>query len=287
MPLISQALTTMATVRLNLSLYTLTNVTSIETLTADTAAITYTFSNSYLAPNYFGTFREDMSAITTSGITMEFDYTNGTVTFSAARTGSITTDSYSYYAWDYSNDLKIERYINSISQGVSKYCNRNFIKDTYTEYQRGSGRQRLLCNQYPINYITSVTVDDSTASLTAGTDYITSNASYLASGIIFKEDGWTWSGYELGLVGELTAPLDNTKIIYSAGYTLSPESSRTLPYDLENAVIDMITVLYQQQDNQSNGLKSLKQGELTYTWKDTDLIQQYSSTLNSYKKISV
>lgn len=288
MPLIDQALVMMSSVRLYLQLYTLTAVTSSETLTADTAAITFTFANTDLAPNYFGTFAEvsgtasetASDTITTAVITI--DYSLGTATFSAARTGSITISSYSYFAWDHSKDKFLERNINSVSGMVSKHCNRKFIADTYSEFYKGSGRQKLVLNQYPINYITSVKVDS--AALTAGTDYVTSDQTYLDQGIIFKNNGWTWYGYLTGIVGEPTAPVDNIEVTYSAGYTLEPETSRDLPWELENACISMVADLYGEQQGGNVGLKRLTQGKLSYTWKDNPLLQQYASVLDAYKK---
>jgi hypothetical protein len=213
---------------------------------------------------------------------MTIDYSLGAVTFSAAMTASITCASYKYFAWDYSKDRFIERLINSVSGMVSKHCNRKFIKDTYTEYHKGSGRQKLILNQYPVNKITSVKVDS--AALTAGTDYVTSDQTYLDQGIVFKPDGWTWYGYLTGLVGELTAPVDNIGVVYSAGYTLEPEASRTLPWDLEDAVVSMVADLYSEQQDETVGVKRLTQGKLTYEFITDALIQQYASTLDHYAK---
>jgi len=284
MPLISQALTTMAEVRRYLKLYTLTSVTSTETLTADTAQITFSFANNDIALNSLGVVKQTTTAgvtatLTTSQFTL--DYVNGTITFTAAMTGSITASAYNYFAWDYTKDNQIERNINSVSSMVSKYCNRKFIADTYTEYYKGSGSQKLVLNQYPINAITSVKVDS--AALTAGTDYVTADRTYLDQGIVFKNNGWTWYGYLTGLVGELTAPVDNIEVVYSAGYTL--ETARTFPYDLEDAVINMVSDLYGEQQEGTVGLKKLTQGKLTYEWDSNPLIQQYSSVLDVYKKV--
>ena len=284
MPLIAQRLTSMSTVRLYLKLYTLTAVTSTETLTADTARTTFSFAHADLAPNYFGTFSEvsGTASDTVSTAVMTIDYTLGQATFTAARTGDITAASYNYFAWDYSKDRFIERLINSVSGMISKYCNRKFIADTYTEYYKGHGRQKLILNQYPINRITSVKVDS--AALTAGTDYVTSDQTYLDQGMVFKPNGWTWYGYLTGLVGEPTAPVDNIEVIYSAGYTLEPETVRDLPYDLEDVCVSMVADLYSEQQDGTVGLKQLVQGKLTYVWDTNSLIQQYSSVLDAYRK---
>ena len=290
MPLIAQALVTMESVRSYLSLYTLTAVTSTETLTADTAATTFSFAHTDLAPNLFGTFYQlaTATAVATAANTlltanMTIAYDLGTTTFTATITGVVTISSYSYFAWDYSKDKQIERLINSMSSWVSKYTNRKFIKDTYSEFYKGSGRQRLVLNQYPVNTITSVKVDS--ASYTAGTDYVTSDSTYLEQGIVFRNTGWTWYGYLTGLVGELTAPVDNIGVVYSAGYTLEPESAKTLPWDIENAILSMIADAYGEQQDGTVGLKQLTQGKLTYVWDNDQLVKQYSGILDSYKKV--
>ena len=284
MSLSSQSLTSMASVRTYLKLYTITAVTASETLTAtSTAYTTFNFLNTDLAPNYFGTFYEGTTASSTlSTASLTVDYSAGNVTVSAAMTDGITIASYKYFAWDYSKDKLLERYINSASGMVSKYCNRKFIANTYTEYYRGHGRQKLILNQYPINAITSIKVDS--ASLTAGTDYVTSDQTYLDQGMVFKDKGWTWYGYLTGLVGEPTAPLDNIEVTYSAGFTLEPESSRNLPWDLEDAVVSMVADLYNDQQRETVGLKQLVQGKLSYSWDNASLLQQYSSVLDAYKK---
>ena len=284
MSLSSQSLTSMASVRTYLKLYTITAVTASEPLTAtSTAYTTFNFLNTDLAPNYFGTFYEGTTASSTlSTASLTVDYSAGNVTVSAAMTAGITIASYKYFAWDYSKDKLLERYINSASGMVSKYCNRKFIANTYTEYYRGHGRQKLILNQYPINAITSIKVDS--ASLTAGTDYVTSDQTYLDQGMVFKDKGWTWYGYLTGLVGEPTAPLDNIEVTYSAGFTLEPESSRNLPWDLEDAVVSMVADLYNDQQRETVGLKQLVQGKLSYSWDNASLLQQYSSVLDAYKK---
>jgi hypothetical protein len=282
MSLIDQALTTMAEVRRYLKLYTMTTVTSSETLTADTGAVTFSFAYTDVALNSLGTVKQITSAGVTATLTASqyaIDYVNGTLTFTAAMTGSITVSDYDYFAWDYSKDNQIERLINGASDSISKHCNRKFIADTYSEFYKGSGRQKLILNQYPVNSITSVKVDS--AALTAGTDYVTSDQTYLDEGIIFKNNGWTWYGYLTGLVGELTAPVDNIEVVYSAGYTLEPEASRTLPYDLEEACISLVAVQYEMIGSKQLTRETI--GPLT-----SDYIQSFpwdvKQTLEKYAK---
>jgi hypothetical protein len=277
--LIDQALTTVKDARFSLGLYTLTATTASESLGAVTGDITFTFDHTDLAEHYLGTFYEGTTAagtaISTALITVDYDA--GTITFTASVTAGVTISSYSYYAWDYSQDKSIERMINSASSAISHYTGRKFIADTYNEFHKGSGRQKLVLNQYPVNAITSVKVDS--AALTAGTDYVTSDSTYLDQGIVFKNDGWTWYGYLTGLVGEPTAPLDNIEVVYSAGYTLA-----NLPGDLVDVCLSMVASSYNEALNGSTGLKQLTQGKLTYVFRDAEMTAQYSGTLDAYKR---
>jgi hypothetical protein len=283
MALIAQALTTTKAVRLYLGLYTFTDVT-YETLTADTASITYSFLYQNIAPNTISNVNEisGTASDTISTALMTYDLVNGTITFSAARTGAITVGAYSYFAWDYSKDVFIERLINSTSNMVSKYCGRYFIAETYDEFYTGLASPTLILNQFPVNYISSVKVNSS--SYTAGTDYLTAVSTYLDRGLLVRESGWPWDGYLTGLVGEQTAPIKNIEVVYSAGYTLEPELSRTLPYDIEDAVISIVADLYGEQQDGTVGLKRLTQGKLTYEWATGSKTDQYSSVLDKYKK---
>jgi len=272
--LTAQSLTTLPSVRLYLKLYTLTAVTALETLTADTANVTFSFAHTDIAPNSVGTVKEaaGTASDTMSTALLTYDYSAGTLTFSATRTGNITVSDYDYFAWDISKDVFLERQINAVSGMVAKYCGRKFIADTYTEYYKGSGRQRLVLNQFPVNKITSVKVDS--AVLTAGVDYVTADATYLDQGMIFKSNGWTWAGYLTGIVGEPTAPVDNIEVVYSAGYTLTPEATRTLPYDLEDAVITLVAINYEMIG--SKQLKKETIGPLT-----SDYIQDMPADIRS------
>lgn len=279
MSLIAQALTTLDSARLVLSLYSISEVTTAETLTADTANVTFSFENTdILQGTIDGLFEVSGTASDTiSTATVTIDYDAGTLTFSAARTGDITCSGYSYYAWDYSQDRKLERYINSASTMVSNYCNRKFIADNYVEYYAGLGSTKIVLNQYPINTLTSVKVNS--ASLTAGIDYITADSTYLEQGFLVRENGWTWYGYETGLVPELTAPVSNVEVNYSAGYTLS-----NLPSAIENAVLDLVASQYNREVSNSQGLKSMSQGGLKYEWKDD---ANLLTSLDAYKRAVV
>lgn len=145
-------------------------------------------------------------------------------------------------AADLSKDSLLEFLINAASERIEKYCSRHFEKATYTEYHRGHERQRLLLNQYPIVSVTSVELN---GSVLASTEYETEDAD---AGILYRETGWPWRGYSIGLVGEPGISVRNIKVVYVAGYVLPKDATeqnpRTLPYELEQACISFVAHLY-------------------------------------------
>ncbi len=145
-------------------------------------------------------------------------------------------------ASDLTKDSLLESLVNAVSERIEKYCSRHFEKATYTEYHRGHERQRLLLNQYPIVSVTSVELN---GSVLASTEYEIEDAD---AGILFRETGWPWKGYNVGLVGEPGVSTRNIKVVYVAGYVLPKDATadnpRTLPYDLEQACISFVAHLY-------------------------------------------
>lgn len=145
-------------------------------------------------------------------------------------------------ASDITKDSLLEFLINAASERIEKYCSRHFEKATYIEYYRGHERQRLLLNQYTIISVTSVELNGGAL---ASTEYEIEDA---GAGILYRETGWPWKGYSIGLVGEPGVSTRNIKVVYVAGYVLpkdaTAENPRTLPYDLEQACISLVAHLY-------------------------------------------
>lgn len=143
---------------------------------------------------------------------------------------------------DLTKDSLLEFLINATSERIEKYCSRHFEKATYIEYYMGHERQRLLLNQYPIVSIASVELNGQTL---ASTEYEIEDAD---AGILYREIGWPWQGYSVGLVGEPNVPARNIKVVYIAGYVLPKDATvdnpRTLPYDLEQACVSFVAYLY-------------------------------------------
>lgn len=177
---------------------------------------------------------------------------------------------------DTTNDNSLERQINAVSEFIERFCDRHFEKTTYTHKFRGNGRQKLLLNQYPILSVTSVKVDGSDA-----TDYEILGE----EGILYRENLWPWSGYRAGLVGDPIGSRPNIEVVYTAGYVLpkddAPDSPRTLPYDLEDAAIELVAIRHEMRG--SEHLKRETIGPLTSEFVQ-GLPQHILDVLNEYKK---
>jgi uncharacterized phiE125 gp8 family phage protein len=128
---------------------------------------------------------------------------------------------------DGANDAVLRRYINSASVAAANYCNRVFAVETVSEqFLPGHHRWRrhqpkLQLARFPLITVTSVTEDG--VVLTVDTDYIV-NA---RNGQLTRVSGGVpISWLNLGIT-----------VVYSSGYV-------TVPPDLEDAVIRMVTQRY-------------------------------------------
>lgn len=164
---------------------------------------------------------------------------------------------------DTSKDALLEILINAASERIERYCGRHFEKATYTEKYRGNGRQKLLLEQYPIISVTSVTVH---GGLLDAAEY----EIIAQEGALYREALWPWSGYTVGLVGELAGSKRNIEVTYAAGYILpkddgtgTPPVTRDLPYDLEMACVQFVAYIYGGKDGA--GKNSEQQGGLQVT----------------------
>lgn len=132
----------------------------------------------------------------------------------------------------------LERYIRGVSDEVENYCRRTFGKATYaSELHTGvADQQYLYPKQWPMLTLTSVTIDGT--AITEGTDSDNWRRVYSPAAVwyaLFREETWESDPYGVALA-------------YTAGYVLPADHTqttpRTLPYDLENAVVELAAGRY-------------------------------------------
>lgn len=131
----------------------------------------------------------------------------------------------------------LERMINASSEMIEKYCDRHFEAATYKEIHIGDGTEDLLPWITPVLEISSV-------------KDVESSVYELLDSHLIRLEG-TWQRGQKYLVE------------YKAGYVLpkdeAEETPRTLPYDLEDACIELVAGKFGAFMSQSAGKLSLIQ----------------------------
>ena len=285
MPLASNALTTLKTLKYELKLYNQV-IVSNETLQDSGDHLTYSFSKKDIVPESVLNLTETVAQTTTNvdGLVESFDYENGKVTFSSTRTGTIKVGEYTYNKFDNTQDSILTRKINTFSDFMEKQLDRKLGKQDYDQYYPGTGRQMLVLDQSPIVGTPDIYINEV---LLETTEYQIADRDKEA-GIIFKPNGWSWEGYYSGIVGEPTAPKRNIRVQYTAGYVLpkdeTEENPRTLPYDIEDLALQFIAEDYYK--NGSQGLNSFSISDVKWQWSN-ELKQTYQMILNKYRRYAI
>ena len=194
---------------------------------------------------------------------------------------------------DDTQDEAIEQLISSASAYIAGKCNRVFGKVTATEKLTGSGRQKILLNNYPITEVTAVVVD--------GITLIASEYEILSEeGELLRiESNWPAPGRNNPVYypfpPETALRTDNGEkrnisVSYTAGYVLpwqenltaTPIVESTLPYDLEMACIKMVAADINRKGSEHEKSEGL--GPLQSAFLDNDYMQSVLETIERYKK---
>lgn len=191
---------------------------------------------------------------------------------------------------DTASDTLLERYINSSSDAIIKMIERDLVHTVYTgERYQGSGATKLYLKDWPIVSIQKIEVDD-VGEYIVGDDYELTDRD--------KREGTVYNQYMWPKVSKTFGDLTTTvgaeeersiTIDYTAGYCTPNQVTglvcplRTLPYDLEDLVIDMVATAYGQYCTHTKGQKSYKAGGRTIEWLNM-LNDNQKAIINSYKR---
>lgn len=160
------------------------------------------------------------------------------------------------------DDALLNSLIESASAFVAQYLSRQIEQGQVTEYFSGRGRDALILSEGPIASIDAVVADDQP--LPASLD---------------KSTGWKEAGgWLLYVNGRWPEGRQNIVVTYTAGY--APGS---IPADIEQAVIDLVSLRYKERDRIGFQSKSLA-GE-TVTFMIRDLSQFARTALNNFRKV--
>ena len=158
-------------------------------------------------------------------------------------------------------DDQVQAALDAACAMVETYCNRTFAADDYTHTLDGRGTDMLWLPQYPINDVTTLTIDDEEID---AADYTVEDQS------IYYEDGFT-----LGR--------RNVVVEYNAGYT-------TMPADLHHAVTALTADLLGTSGRDTT-LQSERLGDYQYTTAGgaanpaAGLLSPYAPVLAKYRRM--
>jgi hypothetical protein len=150
-------------------------------------------------------------------------------------------------------DALLTRLIEAASARINRYCRRTFHRtDEISEYVAGYGLAHLLVSRPPILTIDWIKFDG----VAVDTDSYESVGDDAAAGLVHNANGWVWTSSYVQNIAEDSLPGTERNLYqvqYDGGYvtanqvTLTTFSTRTLPYEVEQAAIDLVAYLYLRQ----------------------------------------
>lgn len=181
---------------------------------------------------------------------------------------------------DESQDAKIMQGIKYASDFIRSFTGRLFAEETLIETVRGFGTNYLMLSRYPITNIAAIMQNGEVI-----TDFEISNPE---SGLIFRKVGWDWSAASFG--GISADPVPNSEaytysVQYTGGYCMpcAMGCTRTLPYDIEQAAIELIGMY---MDQTPLNVSQIKVGDYSTTYRGgvpasiTGILKQYLTTVS-------
>lgn len=146
-----------------------------------------------------------------------------------------------------SQDTIVEFWINAASDEIESSTNRKLKAQALTEYQHGRRNNICVLKEWPINAITSLAIDE-TAQFTDPATVLTSTEYVIGDDL-----------NSVVLINR-TFPngFNNIKVVYNAGYS-------TVPKDLENACLWLISYYHKMRDSGDIGRTSKGKGDESIT----------------------
>jgi hypothetical protein len=162
---------------------------------------------------------------------------------------------------------------------IQKYIGRVLFATDYTEYYDGYGTPKLLLNQWPINSVSELNMDNNR-------DFLPASVIPAADFVIWKDIGYLellkpldyLSGIETAYGRFFLHGQQNIKVTYNAGYT-------TIPDDVAMAQIIHVAFLYNKAG--SEGHSSMSLGGLAKTYDKSALPAEVVMYLEPYRKRAV
>ena len=167
------------------------------------------------------------------------------------------------------DDNLLQRIISGASEWIRQETSTEFTAGNVTEIRSGTGGRVMFVKRPPINSVTSVHIDGQSISAKSSNvaDFINS------SGYSFQANG----SY-ISLSGNIfSRGIDNVQLIYNGGYN-------SIPFDLEQACIEMIGFTYRELDRLGMISKTLAGETITFSVealskRSWEVLQHYKSPI--------
>lgn len=145
---------------------------------------------------------------------------------------------------------RVEQFINSVSDHIEYLTGRKLKQATYTHQFTGQGTPFLVLREYPVTSIAAIHVD---AGWTFGVGSLVSASDYA----ILKE---------VGVIRKAPALWDDSaayaiRVEYDAGFA-------TLPFDIQQAALSMLEIVYDMRDQRSTRVQSRSKLGDSVSWAD-------------------
>jgi len=151
-------------------------------------------------------------------------------------------------------DPRLPRLLSAASDAIRKHLNRPLMhySSAHTELVAGYGTNRLVLSRAPVLSITSVTLSD--GSEVDADEYSVEDSE---TGLVYRDTGWPFTGLTRSLLPPQADLLPGSEkrsitVIYAGGWVTPAQAgssgwsgpARSLPYDLEQAAIDVVRAMY-------------------------------------------
>lgn len=163
---------------------------------------------------------------------------------------------------DSTDDTLLTRMITAFSATCQSYMNRDIYSKSYTETYDGVNSSKLFLQNYPVTAIASLSIDNVSIPLAANST---------VTGYLFNKNTISLNGYSF------TRGNQNISVTYTAGYA-------TTPFDLEQAVLELIGYKYRERTRIGEASKSLAGEVVSFDLKD--LPPTTKLVLNQYKRVT-
>ena len=186
-------------------------------------------------------------------------------------------------------DTYLEYLIKVASEQVSRRCNREFhYNAAWSEAVPGYGSSRLILSHTPVWSVASVAYGGGSI---AATDYSIADPT---KGWIYNRSGWRSTVARLANVASddvYSGSEGNDYLITYAGGYVTPQQAednvllvRTLPYDLEHAVVQYVVSLYLSR-GQDRRIAS--EGLLSYnvSYREMDELPEVTAVVRRYRRV--